>query len=308
MVIGKTGGFEIVSKPEAMRGLPKSESENFFTGGAPTRKLSFYVFRFARTPHPEKQHAMIADQRNPVVRPQPWWAVCYALGPVSAGLLPFGLYIYARRKRIPGLEFHALQSTFWNAVIAVTTCAIALAEPQGLFWLGIPVLNGAFHLWPVWLVSQRRFFTYPHGQREVLLRSVLWLRSLRKEGPQSDIEFSTAILDMQVPPSWARAYLHSLRGDVQAMMSDSRAALGLDPACWNARANLGLALLLNGQGDVARNEYEQAAAACKKAESLADVIEELQKALQARGPLAGSEAILAMLRARHAELARGLTD
>lgn len=444
---------------------------------------------------------MIADERNSVVRPQPWWAVCYALGPVSAGLLPFGLYLYARRKRIPGLEFHALQSTFWNAVIAVTTCAIALAEPQGLFWLGIPVLNAAFHLWPVWRVSRRRFFTYPHGQREVLLRSVLWLRGLREEGPQSDIVFSTAILDMQVPPSWVKGCLHFMRGnawtsnheweraiadytaaanspgidpyihvavllrrataryemgeremaiadlaavdevpratsprraealcwrafmeaelalvdealahytavlgvpdatlktrasalggrsqlliwkgewakgiadadaaletgvlpaeqratvlinrgharynmkdiagaladceeaialpdappkckahamavrgslryeqgDMQAMMDDSRAALELDPACWAAHGNLGLGLLLSGQADAARSEYEQAAAACKKAESLAYVIEELEKALQLRGPLAGSEPILAMLRARQAELAK----
>lgn len=443
---------------------------------------------------------MIADKRNFVVRPQPWWAVCYAVGPVSAGLLPFGLYIYARRKRIPGLEFHALQSALWNAFIAAVTGVLALAEPEEPFWLGIPVLNAAFHLWPVWRVSQGRFFTYPHGERETLLWSVLWLRSLRKEGPQSDIEFSTAILDMQVPPSWLKTHLLALRGnawmlnrewekvladytaavevpgiaapvhavvlmnraevwrelgdrqeavadlaavgemprvtsprraqalclrafmeaelglvdeaiahytavldvpdatlqtragalggrsqllirkgewaksiadadaaleagpltaeqraivllnrgharyktkditgaladceaaialpdappkckahamsnrgffryelgDVQAMMNDSRAALELDPTCGAAHGNLGLGSLLNGQEDAARSEYEQAAAACKRAESLACVIEELEKALQVRGPVAGSEPILAVLRARHAELA-----
>jgi tetratricopeptide (TPR) repeat protein/uncharacterized membrane protein len=458
------------------------------------------MFRFARTPHPEKQHAMIVDEGNSVVRPQPWWAVCYALGPMSAGLLPFGLYIYARRKRIPGLEFHALQSTVWNVVVAALTCFIAFGRPLSHFWLVIPVLNAAFHLWPIWRVSQGHFFAYPQGKEVTLLRSVLWLRSFRKKRRQSDIEFSTAILDMQVPPSQAKVRLLCLRGDawranreweraiadykaaahvpcihpglqgrvllmcailrhtmgdregaiadfaalaemprvgttrraealcwravieeelgfvedalahyaavlempdvplkvrvdalldrsdlmmrkgewaksiadasaaletrllpaelratvlinrsyarnkmkditgaladceaaivlpdappkrkasamsvrgnlryeqgdVQAMMADSRAALKLDPACWTAQVQLGLGLLLNGQGEAARKEYEQAVAACP-AENLVYVIEQLEKALQTRGPLASSEPILAMLRARQAELAK----
>jgi tetratricopeptide (TPR) repeat protein len=129
--------------------------------------------------------------------------------------------------------------------------------------------------------------------------------------PDQAIADCNAVIDMPDAPAEHKSLALANRGwgrftkqpsDIAGLREDSEAALVISPELIVARFNLGFALLLKGESGRAFREYAQAA---KEATGVADIRsprEDLERATADKGVASGKK-ILAVLRAREAELA-----
>jgi tetratricopeptide (TPR) repeat protein len=132
-------------------------------------------------------------------------------------------------------------------------------------------------------------------------RSALWHNSGDANKASADIQ---TLLDMPGLSNRDKAYTLTNRGwqlyengDIEGLMRDSRAALELTPTDALARFNLGFGLLLTGQPEAARVEYERAVADCHgAANELCPAMEDIEDAIADRGEIAGADATLTLLK------------
>ena len=103
----------------------------------------------------------------------------------------------------------------------------------------------------------------------------------------------------------SRGWFAYENGDIVALIRDSEAALDVDPMQENALFNLGLGYLLSGDGAKAKAQYERACRDAKSTEVIAASLKDLEDAIDKRGPVAGSDEILAMIRNRMANAQSG---
>jgi tetratricopeptide (TPR) repeat protein len=115
----------------------------------------------------------------------------------------------------------------------------------------------------------------------------------------------SAVIDMHAAPAEqkAKAFLgrgwsrFAEAGDTASMVADSRTALELDENNLTARANLGLGLLLTGEGPAGRAEYETLLSNTADEKVTKAAIDDLEEALQKNPELPEAAGILDLLRA-----------
>jgi tetratricopeptide (TPR) repeat protein len=131
--------------------------------------------------------------------------------------------------------------------------------------------------------------------------------------PEQAIADCTAAIDLPDAPAEDKSLALANRGwgrfttqpsDLAGLREDSEAALVIAPQLTMARFNLGLALLLNGESGRAFGEYSRAAKEVTDAAEMRSAQEDLERAT-ADKRVPGGEKILAVLRAREAQLAAG---
>lgn len=145
----------------------------------------------------------------------------------------------------------------------------------------------------------------PLEQRVKALRNRIDVHAQRKDW-RAAIEDCTAILALtddeaaRVEATVGRAWYAYENGDLAGLIEDSRAALALDPAQENALFNLALGLALSGDA-AALAEYERACNTAPSREVIEASLRDLESALAKRGPVARSDEMLALFRARLAQ-------
>jgi tetratricopeptide (TPR) repeat protein len=115
----------------------------------------------------------------------------------------------------------------------------------------------------------------------------------------------SAVIDMLDAPTEQKAAAFLNRGwkrfagldDAASMVDDSRRALELDDKLHAARANLGLGLLLTGEGAAGRAEYETLLSQTTDEKAIRPAIDDLEEALRERPDLPAAAGILDLLRA-----------
>ncbi len=114
-------------------------------------------------------------------------AASYPLGAVSAGLIPFFLFLWACRRGKAHLAFQCKQAMMWNVVIvAMTGCVVWLTGLGVIFvylatglgggaassvweaWNFVYAANLVIMLWPMVCILMRRRFSFPVFTRALL--------------------------------------------------------------------------------------------------------------------------------------------
>jgi tetratricopeptide (TPR) repeat protein len=113
-----------------------------------------------------------------------------------------------------------------------------------------------------------------------------------------------AVIDMPEAPAERKANAFLNRGwrrfahlnDASAMVDDSRKAIELAEGNLEARSNLALGLLLTGQAEAARREYESLLARTSEAGVIQAAINDLEEAIRKRKDVPDAENLLLLLR------------
>jgi|WetSurMetagenome_2_1015567.scaffolds.fasta_scaffold47152_2 tetratricopeptide (TPR) repeat protein len=101
----------------------------------------------------------------------------------------------------------------------------------------------------------------------------------------------------------AKGYCEFRMGNLAALEEGARAGIAMNDMVAGPHLALGLALLLAAKSDEARAEFVRGAELCTLAEEVqGDGIDLVEDALRGRDPVAGADAILALLRARKTAL------
>jgi len=126
--------------------------------------------------------------------------------------------------------------------------------------------------------------------------------------PERAIADYTAVLELPDAPAGQKAqalgnrgWEHFVAGRYADAIADHREAISFDQELCTDRSNLAIALLVDGQTEEAVVTYDTALVMANL-EDLADMANDLNEAVQKRGPIAGADDILARIESRRAEL------
>ena len=126
--------------------------------------------------------------------------------------------------------------------------------------------------------------------------------------PEGEIADYTAVIEMPDAPAEQKAHALGNRswdnfvaGRIKEAIADARLAVSLDPKKVNARGNLAISLLADGQKDDALAAYD-AAIELADTDGLADLEKDLREAIARHGALPGADEVRTRIESRAATL------